>query len=96
MPRLLKILLAASIATFVAIPAALIPSTSAEALNGVCGFYNESRAYNTFCKTHAVRSWVGSGGAYYFGPFATLGRVSSQNQNFATIDFVSYQVRLNF
>lgn len=96
MPRLVRFFLAAFIATLVAIPAALVSSAPAEALNGVCGFYNESRAYNTFCRTSAVRSWVGSRGMYYFGPFASLGRVSSQNQNFAAIDFASYQVRLNF
>lgn len=96
MSRLSRTLFAALAALSITIPAVLIPASTAQALNGVCGFYNESRAVNSLCTTNSVRSWVSENGRYHFGPYVSLGQTSWQNQNFPTIDWATYQVLLNF
>ncbi len=75
--------------------ATLSVAPAAQAADGYCGYYSESRAVNSksTCTTKKLASYVKVGGQYKWGPYVTTGRTSWQLANYASVQAYSYVFR---
>lgn len=72
--------------------ASLVAAPAAQAADGYCGYYSESRAVNskTVCKTKKLASYVKVNDKLIFAPYVLTGQISWQAMNYASVQAYSY------
>lgn len=82
---------AATVALGVAL-ASLTVASAAQAADGYCGYYSESRAVNSksVCSSKKLASYVKVNNQYKWGPWVTTGRTSWQWRNYPSVQAYSY------
>jgi hypothetical protein len=75
--------------------ATLTIAPAAQAADGYCGYYSESRAVNSksACSGKKVASYVKVNGQHKYGPYVTSGQTSWQSANYAGVQAYSYVFR---
>jgi hypothetical protein len=75
--------------------ALLALAPAAQAADGYCGYYSESRAVNSksVCSTKKLASYVKVNNQLVFAPYVLTGQTSWQAMNYANVQAYSYVFR---